>query len=93
MALDGCPAHVARESIRQGRTGGVRSFVHRSGGLIILELESAPPSTQPSPNLYSELRADIARLQETKSLMKFFDLAVEKIRKFTGCPPGDGLQV
>ena len=51
---------------------------------IILELESAPPSTQPLPNLYSELRADIARLQETKSVAAFFDLAVEKIRSFTG---------
>ena len=83
MALDGGPVHVARESfVRSDR--GFHLFAHRSGGLIILELESAPPSTQPSPNLYSELRADIARLQETKSLAAFFDLAVEKIRSFTG---------
>jgi light-regulated signal transduction histidine kinase (bacteriophytochrome) len=52
--------------------------------LIILELETAPERALPSPNLYSELRADIARLQETKSLQEFFDLAVEKIRTFTG---------
>src|SRR5208337_4710300 len=83
MALDGGPVHVARESfVRSDR--GFHLFAHRSGGLIILELESAPPSAQPSPNLYSELRADIARLQETKSLAAFFDLAVEKIRSFTG---------
>ncbi len=83
MALDGGPVHVAREFfVRSDR--GFHLFAHRSGGLIILELESAPPGAQPSPNLYSELRADIARLQETKSLAKFFDLAVEKIRSFTG---------
>ena len=83
MALDGGPMHVAREFfVRSDR--GFHLFAHRSGGLIILELESAPPSAQPLPNLYSELRADIARLQETKSLAAFFDLAVEKIRKFTG---------
>ena len=83
MALDGGPVHVAREFfVRSDR--GFHLFAHRSAGLIILELESAPPGGQPSPNLYSELRADIARLQETKSLAVFFDLAVQKIRSFTG---------
>ena len=83
MALDGGPVHVAREFfVRSDR--GFHLFAHRSGGLIILELESAPPSAKPSANLYSELRADIARLQETKSLAAFFALAVEKIRSFTG---------
>ena len=72
----------AKSFVRSDR--GFHLFAHRSAGLIILELENAPPSTQPSPNLYSELRADIARLQETKSLAEFFDLAVEKIRSFTG---------
>ena len=83
MALDGGPVHVARESfVRSDR--GFHLFAHRSGGLIILELESAQLSDPSAPNLYSEMRADIAQLQETKSLAAFFDLAVDTIRKFTG---------
>jgi light-regulated signal transduction histidine kinase (bacteriophytochrome) len=82
MPLDSGPVHVARESF-VGSDRGFNLFAHRSGGLIILELESAPPP-RTSSNLYSELRADIARLQETKSLKEFFDLAVRKIRSFTG---------
>ncbi len=84
MALDSGPVHVARESF-VGSDRGYHLFAHRSGGLIILELEK--PAALPagrSPNLYAELRADIARLQETKSLKEFFDLAVSKIRAFTG---------
>ncbi len=84
MALDSGPVHVVRESFI-GSDRGFHLFAHRSGGLIILELESAPAlGAGPSPNLYSELRADIARLQETKSLQDFFDLAVAKICSFTG---------
>jgi light-regulated signal transduction histidine kinase (bacteriophytochrome) len=83
MALDSGPVHVVRESyVASDR--GTNLFAHRCGGLIILELEAAPERQAPSPNLYSELRTDIARLQETKNLQEFFDLAVLKIRTFTG---------
>jgi chemotaxis family two-component system sensor kinase Cph1 len=84
MALDSGPVHVARESF-VGSDRGYHLFAHRSGGLIILELEK-PGATRAerSPKLYAELRADIARLQETRSLKEFFDLAVSKIRAFTG---------
>ena len=44
----------------------------------------APMAPALSPNLYSEVRADIARLQDAKGLQEFFDLAVERIRAFTG---------
>jgi len=84
MALDSGPVDVARESF-VGSDRGFHLFAHRSGGLIILELEIA--ARQPdaaSANLYADLRADIARLQETKSLDAFFDLAVQRIRGFTG---------
>ena len=68
-----------------GSDRGFHLFAHRCGGLIILELEAAPfPLAEPSRNLYSDLRADIERLQETKGLAEFFDLAVQKIRSFTG---------
>jgi light-regulated signal transduction histidine kinase (bacteriophytochrome) len=48
-----------------------------------LEKSSADVSGAAS-NLYADVRADIARLQDTKSLKDFFDLAVERIRAFTG---------
>jgi light-regulated signal transduction histidine kinase (bacteriophytochrome) len=84
LALEAGPMHVARESF-VGSDRGFNLFAHRSGGLIILELEKAPPrAAAPSQNLYAELRADIARLQETKSVAEFFDLAVARIRSFTG---------
>ena len=84
MSLDSGPVNVARESF-MGSDPRFHLFAHRSGGLIILELEKTPPSrAAPSRNLYAEMRADIARLQETKSLTAFFDLAVQRIRDFTG---------
>lgn len=84
MPLDTGPVNVARESFL-GTEGGFNLFAHRCGGLIILELEKASqaPSGDVS-NLYSIVRADIARLQQTKNLKEFFDLAVERIRAFTG---------
>jgi two-component system, chemotaxis family, sensor kinase Cph1 len=84
MPLDAGPVNLARESF-VGSDLGFNLFAHRSGGLIILELEAASAGPAGSePNLYSELRADLARMQETKSLQDFFDLAVERIRDFTG---------
>jgi two-component system, chemotaxis family, sensor kinase Cph1 len=84
LALEAGPMHVARESF-VGSDRGFNLFAHRSGGLIILELEKAPaPAAPPRQKLYAELRADIARLQETGSVQEFFDLAVGRIRSFTG---------
>jgi light-regulated signal transduction histidine kinase (bacteriophytochrome) len=84
MALEAGPMHVARESF-VGSDRGFNLFAHRSGGLIVLELEkAAAPGPAPSQKMYAELRADIAKLQETKSVKAFFDLAVSRIRSFTG---------
>jgi light-regulated signal transduction histidine kinase (bacteriophytochrome) len=84
MSLDSGPIHLARESF-VGSDRGFHLFAHRCGGLIILELETAATAADEAPaRLYSDLRADIARLQETKSLAAFFDLAVQRIRDFTG---------
>ncbi len=84
LALEAGPMHVARESF-VGSDRGFNLFAHRSGGLIILELEkTSAPVAQLSQKLYAELRADIARLQETGSVQEFFDLAVARIRSFTG---------
>jgi light-regulated signal transduction histidine kinase (bacteriophytochrome) len=83
MSLDNGPVNLARESF-VGSDRRFDLFAHRGGGLIILELEIRDAPAAPSRNLYAQLRADIARLQETRSLQAFFDLAVQRIRDFTG---------
>jgi chemotaxis family two-component system sensor kinase Cph1 len=61
-------------------------FVHRNeDGLLIVELEVKGQSSPVSlPDLYSEVRTSIADLQRTESLQSVFDLAVSRIRLFTG---------
>ena len=84
MPLDTGPVNVARESFL-GTERGFNLFAHRCSGLILLELERASEAaSRDVSNLYSVVRADIARLQQTKNLKEFFDLAVERIRAFTG---------
>lgn len=84
MSLENTPVHVAREFFA-GSAQGVNVFVHRCDGVLILELELiSEASSLNNGNLYSDVRATIARLQATTSLQEFFDLAVERIRDFTG---------
>jgi light-regulated signal transduction histidine kinase (bacteriophytochrome) len=82
-ALDAGPVHLARESFVDSDRG-YHLFAHRSGGLIVLEMELARAAADPPARLYSDLRTDIAKLQATRSLDEFFALAVQRIRDFTG---------
>jgi light-regulated signal transduction histidine kinase (bacteriophytochrome) len=82
-ALDSGPVHLARESFVDSDRG-YHLFAHRSGGLIVLEMEIARAADDPPARLYADLRADIAKLQATRSLAEFFALAVQRIRDFTG---------
>ena len=84
MSLDNTPVHVVREFFA-GSAMGVNIFAHRCDGALILELELIMSELYVSnDNLYSDVRATIALLQATRSLQDFFDLAVERIRAFTG---------
>ena len=86
MSLDNTPVHVVREFFA-GSARGVNIFAHRCDGVLILELEleiGENGVNKPNGNLYSDVRASIALLQATESLQDFFDLAVERIRAFTG---------
>ena len=87
------PPHVARERPRardarsrlRARQQGVNIFAHRCAGVLILELEAITrPTDEPSARFYSEVRQTIAILEATQGLQNFFDLAVERIRLFTG---------
>jgi two-component system, chemotaxis family, sensor kinase Cph1 len=84
MSLENGPVHVVRESFA-GSTKGVNIFAHRCDGVLILELEliSKQPD-EPTAHLYSEVRETIAMLEATKGVQNFFDLAVQRIRMFTG---------
>ena len=91
-------ARLKRESLASGPVhvgtlspANVRSkrplnlFAHRVGDTTILEFEVIPSSAdRPLIDLYSDLRAAIARLQATTTLQSFFDLAVAQIAHFTG---------
>ncbi len=86
MSLDNTPVHVVREFFA-GSARGVNIFAHRCDGVLILELELISNELNwenGNGNLYSDVRATIALLQATKGLQDFFDLAVERIRAFSG---------
>lgn len=84
MSLENGPVHVVRESFA-GATNGVNIFAHRCGGVLILEIETiADLSNEPTTHLYSDVREAIAQLEGCQGLQNFFDLAVERIRIFTG---------
>ncbi|ALA59107.1 ATP-binding protein [Nitrospira moscoviensis] len=81
-----CPPVCLLTTPPAGRTQEWHVFVHRNDeGQLILELEPAAPDGPVSlQELYTEVRASIAELQRTESLQAFFDLAVSRIRRFTG---------
>lgn len=84
MSLENGPVHVVRESFA-GATNGVNIFAHRCGGVLILEIETiADPPKEPTTHLYSDVRETIAMLEGAQGLQTFFNLAVERIRVFTG---------
>lgn len=84
VSLENGPVHVVRESFA-GSTRGVNIFAHRCAGILILELElvAAQPNA-PTTHLYSDVRETVAELEKTRGLQPFLDLAVERIRTFTG---------
>jgi len=84
MALENGPVHVLRESFA-GTTSGVNIFAHRCGGQLILEVETiSNPPDEPTSHLYSDVRETVAKLEACQGLQSFLDLAVQRIRKFTG---------
>jgi two-component system, chemotaxis family, sensor kinase Cph1 len=84
MSLENGPVHVVRESFA-GSTSGVNIFAHRCDGVLILELEViSDPDDAASAQAYSDVRETIAKLEKTRSVQEFLDLAVERIRTFTG---------
>lgn len=83
-ALDGAPLHILQARLSD-RPAGVHFLAHRRDGVLIVECEESTDTSQiPVLDLYSELRGCLARLQATRSLQEFFDLAVTQIRTFTG---------
>lgn len=84
MSLENGPVHVVRESFA-GSTQGVNIFAHRCDGVLILEIEViCNQPDEPTAHLYSDVRETTAALEAIGGLQNFFDLAVEKIRRFTG---------
>ena len=82
--LAGAPMHVLHARLPD-QPNGVHVFAHRIDGVLMLEVEPiAGDASAPVLDLYSELRSTLTRLQATRSLQEFFDVAVQQIRTFTG---------
>ena len=80
-ALESGPLHLYRAKFG----GGVfDTFVHRTEGGLIVEFESVTTQSPPLLDLFSDLQATVARLQEIKGLKAFFDYACVQVRRFTG---------
>lgn len=84
--LENGPVHLACLTAEETRSKlALNLFAHRCSGVTILEFEIIPDAPRmPMLDLYSELRATIARLETTKTLQSFLDLAVSQICHFTG---------
>jgi len=81
-ALDGAPTRIAIFQL-QGQEWNV--LAHRYDQVLFLEFEPRSTHGEPSvEDLYSELRKAIAKIQHAKSSQEFLDLAVRRIRAFTG---------
>jgi len=67
--------------------GGRRSFdaiIHRSGGLLVLELEPADAGTPSFQGFYHLVRGSVSRLQSASSIDELCRAAVEEVRRITG---------
>lgn len=84
--LDNGPVHLASLKAQDTRASRpFHLFGHRCGGAMILEFEVLPDEDGwPMLDLYSDLRATMARLHAAPTLQSFFDFAVAQIRRFTG---------
>jgi two-component system, chemotaxis family, sensor kinase Cph1 len=81
-SLQGAPTRVTIAFVN-GRDWNV--LAHRNDQVLFLEFEPvSSPSVPTVSDLYSELRGAIAKLQNARSLQEFLDLAVHRIRAFTG---------
>ncbi len=74
------PVHVLRLEIGERK---FHVFAHRIDGVLVLEFENASPE-QEVTDLYGDMRAVIAKLQNTEGVQAFLDLAVQEIGRFTG---------
>jgi chemotaxis family two-component system sensor kinase Cph1 len=80
--LQDAPVHAGRMQVA-GRDFDL--LAHRCDQVLILELELRPtPSEVPTTDIYSDVRAALAALQGTTSVQSFLELAVAKIKAFTG---------
>jgi light-regulated signal transduction histidine kinase (bacteriophytochrome) len=66
---------------------GRRSFdaiIHRSGGLLVLELEPADAGAPSFQGFYHLVRGSVSRLQSASSIDELCRAAVEEVRRITG---------
>ncbi len=83
--LTGCSVHLLTLANLPHRAGRFHLFGNRSDGLLILEFERAGAAGAPvESDLFGALRNTLQELQRSMSLRTFLDLAVDRVREFTG---------
>ena len=59
-------------------------LVHRADHVLIFEFEKHPAHDSDPVEIYSAIRETLVSLEATRNVQAFFDLAVDRIRAFTG---------
>lgn len=81
--LEGNPLHVFTAPLR----GGPARFdviAHRQGGLLLLELEPAPPGAPDPVNFYGLIKTSLAALAGAGSLTEFAQVGAREVRALSG---------
>ncbi len=83
--LTGCSAHLLTLAALPHRDGRFHLFGNRSDGLLILEFERSDAAHAPvESDLFGALRNTLQELQRSASLRTFLEVAVDRVREFTG---------
>lgn len=76
------PLHLTID--KAGEAHPYDAIIHRSGGLLVLELEPASTGSPSFQGFYHLVRGSVSRLQSAASIDELCRIAVEEVRRITG---------
>ncbi|PNY79585.1 cyanobacterial phytochrome A [Deinococcus koreensis] len=81
--LEGNPLHVFTAPLR-GTGARFDVIAHRQGGLLLLELEPAPPQAPNPVDFYRLIKTSLAALGAAQSLTEFAQVGAREVRALSG---------